>query len=56
MRFGQRITVWSGTSTCTGARSSVTRFALTFAGNGPYCASLNSNLLYWTITVPPFCA
>jgi hypothetical protein len=23
----------------------VTRFALTFAGCGPYCASLNSNLL-----------
>ena len=36
-----------------GAVSSVTRLRLTAAGYGPYCASLNSNLLYWTMTVPP---
>jgi len=40
-------------STCGGAASLVMRFALTFAGYGPYCASLNSNLLYCTISVPP---
>jgi len=39
--------------TCGGAFSFVMRFELTFAGYGPYCASLNSNLLYWTISVPP---
>ncbi len=54
MRFGVVNALFSGCSTLTGAFSSVTRFELTFAGYGPYCASLNSNLLYWTIIVPPF--
>ena len=54
MRFGAFISASFSMSTLTGACSSVTRSLLTFAGYGPYCASLNSNLLYCTISVPPF--
>ena len=46
MRFGQVNTWCDGTSSLTGARSSVTRLELTAAGSGPYCAWLNSVLLY----------
>ena len=47
-------TGWVGTSTSTGAFSSVIRSVPLLTGYGPYCAWLNSCLLYWTITVPPF--
>ena len=51
--FGELNTGCAGSTSFISAFSSVTRSRPTFAGNGPYCASLNSNLLYWTTIVPP---
>ena len=51
--FGVVNTGSCGTITFTGAFSSVTRFGAHLRRIRPYCASLNSNLLYWTISVPP---
>src|SRR3954447_15710442 len=45
-RLGVENTGSVGTTTSIGAFSSVTRPDDTLAGYGPYCASLNSNLLY----------